>query len=164
MIRIDSLSPANLPEVLRIQAECYCTELLECAESFSNKLALYPDGCVGAWADGSLCGYLFAHPWRMGEIVHLDSNSYVIPSDANGMYVHDLAVAPAARGKQVARQLLGRLVAAADKRDLNRFALVAVQNSEPFWARWGFAVDRELIYAPGVRASYMMCEGSLGWR
>jgi hypothetical protein len=52
----------------------------------------------------------------------------------------------------------------ADRWSLPRFALVAVQSSEPFWSRFGFAIDRSLVYAPGVTASYMICEGAPRWR
>ncbi len=164
MIQLGTLAAADIPAVLRVQRACYRDELIESADSFLKKLALYGAGCRGAWTKTRLSGYVFAHPWRVGDVVDLDSDSYVLPADANCMYVHDLAVDPSERQQSIASRLFQAVVAVAEERGLNRFALVAVQNSEPFWSRWGFSVQREFPYAPGVPASYMLSEELPKWR
>ena len=164
MIDIRKLAASDLPAVLRIQRECYCIGLRETADSVLVKLATSGTVCLGAWEGDHMYGYLLAHPSRIGEITELDGELRAIPADANCMYIHDLAVSGCARGKGIAQLLLAEVRMVAENKDLNHFALVAVQKAEPFWVRWGFTIHHRIAYAPGLEASYMRCIGAPAWR
>ena len=159
MIHIHPITPEHIAEVLKVQHLCYKPELNETSPAFLKKQTLFPKGCLGAWEDGQLCGYVFSHPWRVGEIVPLHTDSYAIPTDADCLYIHDLAVDPNYRSKMIGQAILKSLfdIAAEDRWTI--FALVAVQDSEPFWSRWGFEPQKGFEYVPGVKATYMVCRG-----
>ena len=55
------------------------------------------------------------------------------------LHLHDLAVAPYARGQALGDRLVARAFAAARTAGLTRLSLVAVQQSSAFWRRFGFA-------------------------
>ena len=150
------LEADDISDVLSVQEECYRSELIESAASFHRKLVLFPEGCFGVRDQGRLTAYIFGHPWKLGQSVPLDSSSYALPEDADCMYVHDLAVAPETRGSGIAAQLIQALISVSAAKGLNAFALVAVQNSEAYWKRWGFSVDHGLEYGTGLAASYML--------
>jgi ribosomal protein S18 acetylase RimI-like enzyme len=164
MIEIEVLSGRNIPEILRIQQECYSGEFLESASSFLHKFSLIGNACFGAWEDQYLCGYLFSHPWKLGEVVALHIDEYDIPSDADCIYIHDLAVAPIHRQKQIPQRLISALCATIDAGRPKIFALVAVQNSEAFWSRWGFKVHHKVPYGGKIDSSYMICRGIPSWK
>ncbi|OGS36434.1 MAG: hypothetical protein A2293_06555 [Elusimicrobia bacterium RIFOXYB2_FULL_49_7] len=125
---------------------------------------MYPEGCLGAWDGDQLCGYIFSHPWHYGKTVPLNTESYVIPTDADCLYIHDLAVDPNHRERKIGRILLNDLFNTAAQRGWQKYALVAVQGSEPFWSRWGFTAQRNFEYIPGVKATYMTCFGPPVWK
>jgi GNAT superfamily N-acetyltransferase len=77
------------------------------------------------------------------------------------MYIHDLAVLRSHRGRGLARLLLTEVFRVAEELGLKRFGLVAVQNSEAFWQRWGFERREPLMYAPGVSGTRMVREAPL---
>ncbi len=164
MIEVKELRAIDIEHVLCVQNQCYRPELIESAESFLTKIAICSSTCVGAWEKEALCGYLFAHPWKIGLPVQLDRRSNQMPEGVDGIYLHDLAVTPECRGRGVPRALLRPVLEYARCTGLLRFALVSVQGSEPFWERWGFSLKYTLPYAPGVTGSYMTCEGLPSWR
>ena len=163
-VTIRPLTADDIPAVLDVQRLCYRTELIESAGSYSRKIALFPDGCRAAVDRARLVGYVFAHPWMLGKEVPLDGSDYSLPATFECMYFHDLAVHPAHRRSGAAGLLVAELVAVASRSALNSFALVAVQESEAYWARWGFAARRRMQYGAGVQATYMTCEGKPSWR
>jgi ribosomal protein S18 acetylase RimI-like enzyme len=154
-MEIRGLTLDDVPDVLKIQEECYIPDLLETADTFIKKLRLFPQGSLGCWQREDLTAYVFAHPWKVGEIVPLDFALRSLPTDANSLYIHDLAVSPKFRGLKIADQLLQKLFSIAGSLGLEDFALVAVQNSEPFWNRYGFRTQEKLIYGTNTPASKM---------
>jgi GNAT superfamily N-acetyltransferase len=152
---IRGITPADISDVLRVQEDAYIPDLLECANTFSRKLTLFPEGCLGYCLEGRLEAYVFSHPWRFGESVPLDQVIAALPENPDCLYIHDMAVGKALQGKGIARALLLELFNLAERMKLKRFALVAVQQSEPFWARWGFRPQHAMIYGKDVAATYM---------
>lgn len=152
---IRGLTPEDIPEVLRVQKDAYRPELLESAETFLHKLNLFPEGCLGCFADVELGAYVFSHPWTAGDVVPLDHPLTALPKTPDCLYIHDLAVATRLRGQGVGAALLQRLLELAERRQLRHFGLVAVQDSEAFWQRWGFEARRTFAYVHGVAGTYM---------
>jgi hypothetical protein len=60
-----------------------------------------PDSCfVASLADETPVAYLLALPWRFDDPPHLDAQTCQLPADADTLHLHDLAVAPEARGAE----------------------------------------------------------------
>ncbi|MBV2263655.1 MAG: GNAT family N-acetyltransferase [Thauera sp.] len=147
---------ADLPDVLAIQRAAYGDGYQETAAVLARKLALAPQACWLAQADGAAVGYVFAHPWDDAGAPPLHAALATLPACAAHGFVHDLAVAPAARGLGVAAALFGRVrdwSAGAGHRGIR---LVALADAVPFWARQGFAA-----LPPGYGAGARLMERAL---
>lgn len=134
-------------------------EHFEGRDCFENRLALNPRGCfVLAGPAGAPMGYLVAYPWTAGSAPALNVVIPALPPDAEVMYLHDLALHPAVRGRGWAAPIVERLAAEAKAGGWPALALVAVNDAARFWERRGFSVveTRELAaklasYGPGAR-------------
>jgi GNAT superfamily N-acetyltransferase len=65
-----------------------------------------------------------------------------LPARLDCYYVHDLAVAPEARGRGAGRRLLAAALAIARERGFRTVASTASRESEPFWRAFGFREAR----------------------
>ena len=139
-IEIRPLLVADLAQVTRIQEECYRDELIESADSFAAKISARPSFCFIAEQHGVAQAYVVALPWIFGKTLELDSASYVAPANADCIYIHDVAVCPAARSSGVAGLLLDTVLDAAGKSNFNQVCLVAVQGAMLYWQRHGFEI------------------------
>lgn len=88
-------------------------------------------------------GYLFTLPLVWDETLSVPNLADTAAPDLSGaqpncLYLHDLAVAPQHRGRGISRLLFDTAQALARNRQLNHMALVAVQDSAPFWLSLGF--------------------------
>ena len=156
-----SMTPADLDAVAAIAAIGF-PDHFEGRDCFENRLALNPSGCfVLAGADGERRGYLVAYPWRAGSAPALNTRIEAIPADASVLYLHDLALAPEARGGGWSRPIVERLAGDARAAGWPALALVAVNDAAPFWERHGFAVVDDPALAAklasyGADARYMV--------
>jgi GNAT superfamily N-acetyltransferase len=153
--RVRPLVTSDLPALFRIEADSYTPDLRESEAAILSKMALFRAGALGCFDSAGMCGYAFALPWRAGTLVAVAQVLDALPAQPDVMYIHDMVVAPAHRHQGVASTLLAEIVRLAAALDLDRFSLVAVQGSEPFWERSGFAASGTLEYVPGVRATRM---------
>lgn len=128
---------------------------------FENRLALHPEGCfVLADADRAR-GYLVAYPWMRGSAPALNTLIEAVPDRADLIYLHDLALAPQARGGGFARPIVETLAGQATAAGWPAIALVAVNGAAPFWAGLGFRVESppgmaEKLASYGTDARYMV--------
>ncbi|MBN8928277.1 MAG: hypothetical protein BGO51_19330 [Rhodospirillales bacterium 69-11] len=129
------MGPGDLADVVRIAAAVHPPALAEAPAVFAERRDLYPAGTFLLEVGGRPTGYVLAHPWRAGTIPPLDTLLGALPSAADCLYLHDLALLPAARGLGAAGAIVTRLAAATTH---PRLALVAVGGSAPFWRRQGF--------------------------
>ena len=128
-------------------------------EVFADRLALNPGGCfVLAAGDAAARGYLIAYPWRLDDAPALNTVVGRLPDPPNVLYLHDLALAPDARGQGHAALIVERLAAQAAQSGWPAITLVAVNQAAPFWAALGFeprdapAMTRKLAtYGEGAR-------------
>ena len=119
--------------------------LPESEASFAAKFAAAPAACLVAYgADGTRAGYCVALWAELGRPPKLDDAAYA-PRARECLHLHDLALAPAARGQGLAGQAVAHLRRVAGALPLT---LVAVNGSAPLWRRFGFAE------VPGSAASY----------
>jgi GNAT superfamily N-acetyltransferase len=156
-MRIGSMAPGDLAGVLDVQAACYPPAMQEPAHVVLARLAASPGTVLVARDDAGVCAYLFAYPSRLGKVTPL-GGPFAVPAEPDTLYLHDLAVAPRAAGRGVARRLVARLHDDAAGRGVRHAALVSVQDSLAFWESLGYVPaagdDAALATYPGA-AHYM---------
>lgn len=138
---------ADLPEVDAVAARVH-PDYPEDPAVFAERLALHPAGCLVL---DEVAGYVVSHPWHPGAPPKLNSLLGTIPADAATYYLHDLALLPAARGVGAGAAVVMQLARHAGTLGLSTISLVAVNASEPFWRRLGFA---PAAIQPSSLASY----------
>ncbi|MFN4265985.1 MAG: GNAT family N-acetyltransferase [Aquabacterium sp.] len=146
--QVRRLTLQDLDTVIQIQGNCYSTSFIEPRDAMQQHIAS-GQPCWLAERDGVPAGYLLAaHLGADGppSPISLGATDRPPPaSDANCLYLHDLAIQPALQGTGISQALWG---AAMDHlmahRQLLGMALVAVQSSRPFWAKLGFRVLEDL--------------------
>ncbi|WP_298395671.1 GNAT family N-acetyltransferase [Sphingobium sp.] len=122
---------------------------------YAERLALYPDGCKVLERDGSLLGYLIAHPWRSDAPPALGRLLGAIPASADIYYLHDLALLPDARGSGAGAGGTAMAIAQAQAAGYACVMLMAVGGADSFWARQGFTRLPDRIASYGKEACLM---------
>lgn len=141
----------DLAGVLRIQAEAYADEPfpLESHAFYANRLSLSPLTChVAVAADGALAGYIVTHPWVLNVPPRLGVAVAALPEAADCWYLHDCAVAQAARGQGAARALYAAALRSARQAGFQHGALVALAGAVSYWQGLGYGVQQR----PGLAA------------
>lgn len=123
---------------MAIQALCYTAIAPESAESMGAKLHAAPDSCFVVLHAGQIAGYLLALPWRFDAPPTLDQPDSPLPDTPDTLYLHDLAIAPDARGSGAAQRLVSAFLTRLNASSLPRASLIAIQDSGSWWARHGF--------------------------
>ena len=153
------LTESDLDDVCRIAGAIHAG-LGERPEVFAEKRRLYPEGCLAMTLGGQVAGYVFSHPWSLGDAPALDAFPGALPERPDCLYLHDLAIERPARGQSGAAAAISGLAARTIAARLGAMALVSVHGAGPFWARAGFrdALDPRLaerLAAHGPDARYM---------
>ncbi|MDN4051513.1 GNAT family N-acetyltransferase [Massilia sp. YIM B02763] len=148
----------DLDAVLAVQAACYPAAMQEGADVVLARRRAAPATALVACDGSGVCGYLFAYPSLRGKVTPL-GGAFRVPEVADTLYLHDLAVAPRALGKGLARRLVQRMHDAGAQLGLAHAALVSVQDSRCFWEGFGYVAaqgDAAALasYPPG--ALYML--------
>lgn len=153
--------PADLDAIMAIQGQVH-TLLPERLEVFAAKLALCPEGCGILTAGTAALGYGFTHPWLLGSVPPLDTVIAALPAAPDCLFLHDVALLPAARGRGAGRAYVAAMRALAAARDLEALALVSVYDSLPVWEACGFQTRaaesglRQKLASYGETARYMV--------
>ena len=129
------LLPTDLAAVSSIAAAVH-PAFPEDDSVFANRQAIAPDFCFLLELDGAAVGYVLAHPFQLGAIPALNTIITLPSARPDTLYLHDLALLPAARGTGAGAAIVSRLAEAA--RPFGAMSLVAVNASTPFWTRMGF--------------------------
>lgn len=153
-IAIRPMAEADIAAVLAIQAVCYTEIVPESAGSLLAKLRASPSTCFIAEGGGAALGYLIALPWQAQNPPPLDAADCRLPSEPDCLYLHDLAVGAGARALGAGRALVGAFLQCLQESKLARAGLVAIQNSAPYWARYGFRVVPASARLAAKLASY----------
>lgn len=149
-IEVRRMREADLAAVLAVQAACYPPAMQEAEDVVRARLLAAGPCTLVACADGAVAAYAFAYPSRRGQVTPLDA-VFSLPAAPDTLYLHDLAVLPAAHGRGLAQALLARLFAWARAAGLRHAALVSVQDSQAFWEARGY---RAHAAAPAGLDSY----------
>lgn len=141
------LTSADLPAILHIQRQCYAPHLVEAADVLISKITVALAGPIPtAWgaenAARELLAYAIAyplnptaHPPRWNVPTHPEHLVH-----ATHLYIHDIAVSPAARRQGLAERLMAQLLAQCPTLNLAHAALVAVQGAHAYWQQQGFTI------------------------
>ncbi|ODT77311.1 MAG: GNAT family N-acetyltransferase [Pelagibacterium sp. SCN 64-44] len=146
------LLPSDLPALSAIAAQVH-PGFPEDDAVFAERQRLCPGGTMLLEKNGAPAGYMLSHPWRFGQLPALNALLGEIPRNADTYYLHDLALLPAARGSGAAGMAVEKLLDTARTAGFAHVSLVAVNGSQPFWRRHGFAVEERPELA-GKLASY----------
>lgn len=130
----------DMADVLRIQAECYTAIVPESRQSLAAKLLASPGTCFVAATLDTIAGYLVAVPWLRGAPPELDAPDCDLPQQPDCLYLHDLAVTPAARGSGAAGGLVAAFMRQLHEQRFAHASLIAIQASQPYWQKHGFRV------------------------
>jgi GNAT superfamily N-acetyltransferase len=154
------LSPSDFDAVDRI-AQAIHVDIYERTEVLFDKASFFPQGCRKLVRDGAILGYAIAHPWFINEIPEIDQFLPKRDEAPDCLFLHDVAVLPAARGSNAAAALLALLRPLARARNLRFLACVSVYGTDRLWSRFGFtAISRAGIDAKlasyGPTAKYMV--------
>ncbi|KAK3988233.1 hypothetical protein QBC44DRAFT_398417 [Cladorrhinum sp. PSN332] len=158
-----SMAPGDINGVHLVADEIH-SALPESDNVYKERLSLFPEGCLvlADANDKTIFGYTIAHPIRRGCPPALDSMLGEIAPGADQFYIHDVAVSPALRGKGMAKEAIGRLLALSESSGYETTCLISVYGTSPFWARFGFvpeAVDevfQEKLRGYGDDAVYLV--------
>lgn len=123
-------------------------------EVMAERLRLFPEGCLalpGPAGTDRLSGYILSHPARLGSPPPLDTLLGGIDSEADALYLHDIALGPECRGKGLAAEAIARILDLGQR--YRAVMLISVYGTAPFWSRFGF-VDRTLSADPSKLAPY----------
>jgi ribosomal protein S18 acetylase RimI-like enzyme len=135
----------DLPAVVAL-AEAVHPHHPESPAVFAERLGLAPAGCRVLARSDALFGYAVMHPWTGQAPPALDQLLGRLPTRPGAWHIHDVALAPEARGAghaaAVVRAVIGRRGA----------TLVALAEVVDYWSRLSF---RERACAdPAALASY----------
>lgn len=132
--RIRPLTSADLPAVLALQAECYPPAIRDGEAAFASRIALAPDWCWVVENDDRIDAYLISHPWP--KMSPPAPDTVLTSAEGDCWYIHDLTIAPHARGQGLARPLLAACLDVHP--EITRSELVAIPGAEPVWLRLGW--------------------------
>ena len=139
-IALRAMREQDLAAVWAVQAACYPPPMQEAQALLLARLRAAPATALVGCMAGAVCAYAFAYPSVLGRVTALGA-PFVPPMAPDTLYLHDLAVAPHAHGRGLARRLAGALLAAAPAHGLRHAALVSVQDSRAFWEGLGYRED-----------------------
>lgn len=157
---------ADLSPVLAIQQRCYPPAYHEPLAAFENKLRQSPASAWLALTGADIQAYLVTLPVDEEHFPALHAATWSPPPQAKWLYLHDLAVDPRHRGSGAGQRLVEQAFAHVRQLGLEGLALVAVQGSQPYWARQGFEARevghsglRDKLHSFGTDARFMLRDG-----
>ena len=149
------MQPADLDAVERLGNGIH-VDHPESPEIFAERLALCPEGC---FVLEGLAGYVLSHPWMLGAPPALNTLLGALPSAPDTWYIHDVALAPSARGTGSGAVIVARLTSLVASLGMTTMSLIAVGRSPGFWSRQGFApalLPPQKLVSYGEGATHMV--------
>lgn len=119
---------------------------------FAERQALFPKGCLILGGPSEIGGYAISHPWHYKQPPELNVLLRALPDHPTTFYIHDIALLPTARGAGHASKGVEQLFEIATSSGLPNISLIAVNNSQQFWAKLGFKVLDDPDLRPKLRS------------
>lgn len=147
------MGPEDLAEVFRIQCEAHPVTYHEPVEALKSRLAAAPEYCFVAGRGECLLAYLLAHPWAGGPPeLHAGLPACASPDH---VFLHDVAVCPAGRGKALGARLFATLETTCAGKGWTAIRLTALRSARGYWLQQGFG-ELSLAQMPA-------CYGQANW-
>lgn len=137
------MAQGDLTAIEDIQAEAYAGYFLESAEVIAQRFHISPSTAWVAEREGRVCAYLVGYCSLLGKINPLDA-PFAPAENPDCLYLHDMAILKAAQGAGIAKALLLAAEQLAAAKQLDKMALLSVQDSKAFWSGLGFAESGDL--------------------
>jgi len=137
-VNIRPVDATDLRGILAVQRACYGDGFLEPGDALASRWARSPALCLVAVEGPEVVGYLLSHAWHAWSPPKL--HVPLPKADAADVlwFVHDMAIAPAGRGRGLGEHLYATARMAAQAQGLTQSRLVAVQGADAFWRRLGY--------------------------
>lgn len=144
------LKPEWVPLMMRLQKLCFIEPLQETEDVYHAKLRMFPEGCIGCFFDDlpfvDLVAHLIFHPWNTKMPVPMNSHVDKLPDECDCLYLQEIAIHPAFRGKGILSHFKKMYMDYARLHGYKTFRGVSVQGSLPIFQRWGFEAMGETMY------------------
>lgn len=138
-LRCRTMTHEDLPHVLALQHVCYQPDFHEPLDAFESKLRASPDTCwVISSEPARVQAYLVSLPVAGQAYPLLHARQWTLEAPADELYLHDMAISHELRGRGASHLLMQQAIMQAQRMNLRRLSLIAVQNSAAFWMRQGF--------------------------
>ena len=151
----------DVAAIFALQKHCYSENFHESEKAFLSKINGAKGFCWVAERHNTLLAYLMSVPAKTTYLPCLNTENYQQPEGADILYLHDMAIAPQARGLGLKRLLLDKALACAEQAHFTRAVLIAVQNSVPIWEKEGFSVVDAHKYEIGAIVDSYGCDAKL---
>ncbi|UJF21584.1 GNAT family N-acetyltransferase [Shewanella sp. OMA3-2] len=136
-MKIRQITVKDWPAIMAIQASCYHDINPESLEVMQSKWQRSPQSCLVLEHHNQIVAYILCHPWLKGDAPKLNTILTVV-NDTQSLYIHDMAVSPAAQGLGIAKQLVNHIILTSVELGFFGIGLVAIQGAGEFWQRFGF--------------------------
>ena len=156
---IRKILDSDLKDILNIQSRVYSENLVESPESVISKFRVSSDTCFVHMTNEKINSYCLAYPYPKLTPPPLNNLLNEITLSKN-IFLHDLSVTPEFAGNGIARKMLSKLFEICFSQNFNSITLMAVQNSETFWQKFGFKIIKSKNISPtyGVDSKLMLCD------
>lgn len=133
------MAAGDLAAVAALEVVCHAPLPPEGEALFAERLALFSPGCLVVDDAAGLAAYVVTHPWTRRAPPVLGQRLGALPAVPDCLHLHDIAIAPRARGRGLVGAALATLLPVVREAGLSVITLVAVHGTAPLWARHGFA-------------------------
>jgi len=131
----------DIKQIDSLQLLCYGPDFYEETQAFLNKITQPDNLCwVATEESGELLAYLMCVRATMQNFPCLNCLDYQQAEQTDTLYLHDMSIAPSARGMGIKYELLASVFQQAQALGLKQAMLVAVQGAKPIWEKQGFVV------------------------
>lgn len=148
------LNKNNIEDLMLLEKKCFNESLKESREAFLNIAEIFPKGAVLLYSDNRIIGTLFFHPCIKDSTRKLKNDKFTLEGNEDCMYLHSFSIHPDFTGKGLAHILFDYFNSVTSEEKITQQSLVAVQNSENFWMRYGFKPRKQIQYG-NSQATYM---------
>ena len=156
---IRKILDSDLKDILNIQSKVYSKNLLESPESIISKVRVSSDTCFVHVTNEKINSYCLTYPYPKLTSPPLNNILKEITLSQN-IFLHDLSVTPEFSGNGIARKMISKLFEICSSQNFNSITLIAVQNSETFWQKFGFKIikSKNISSSYGVDSKLMLCD------
>ena len=154
------MTAADMPQVIALAARIHIDHP-EDDDVIIERRTFFPEGCLVLESGDAIYGYTLVHPAEFEMPPALNKLIGRAPRATDTLHIHDVALAPEARGTGAAQKALKIIEDTAKSNAYRQISIVAVNGTEPFWQKQGFKhhrsekLDKKLASYDGT-SSYML--------